>query len=296
MLEEFKNAFQRPNNGHVQIIILNIACFLILAVIMVFSTVSGYPDFFKSIFEQLALPAQFSSFIVKPWTIFTHAFVHNLTSLIHIFFNMLAFYWFGKLFMEYLGNDKLIALYILGILAGATSYLLVHNLVPYYVQQNSAIAFGASAAVNAVIVGTATLLPDYTFFLLFLGPVRIKYIAMFYVVTSFIGTIGSNAGGDVAHLGGALMGYIYIKQLQAGINWGGWVTSVLDAVKSLFAPKPKVKITYRKEEPKVHKKASSTFSKASQEEIDTILDKISDKGYESLSKEEKEKLFNASKK
>jgi len=295
MFDEFKNAFQRSNNGHVQLIVLNIVCFLVLAVIMVFSTVSGFPDFFKSVFSQLAIPAQFSVFILKPWTIITHAFVHQLTSVIHILFNMLALYWFGRLFIEYLGSDKLISVYVLGILAGAMSYLLVHNLVPYYVQQNNAIAFGASAAVNAVIVATATLLPDYTFFLLLIGPVRIKYIAMFYVVTSFIGTVGSNAGGDVAHLGGALMGFIYIKQLQVGVDWGGWITATVDWIKSLFETRPKVKVTYRKEEPKT-KKAAPIVNKASQEEIDSILDKISDRGYESLSKEEKEKLFNASKK
>jgi membrane associated rhomboid family serine protease len=295
MFDEFKNAFQRSNNGHVQLIVLNIVCFLVLAVIMVFSTVSGFPDFFKLVFSQLAIPAQFSVFILKPWTIITHAFVHQLTSVIHILFNMLALYWFGRLFIEYLGSDKLISVYVLGILAGALSYLLVHNLVPYYVQQNNAIAFGASAAVNAVIVATATLLPDYTFFLLLIGPVRIKYIAMFYVVTSFIGTVGSNAGGDVAHLGGALMGFIYIKQLQVGVDWGGWITATVDWIKSLFETRPKVKVTYRKEEPKT-KKAAPIVNKASQEEIDSILDKISDRGYESLSKEEKEKLFNASKK
>ncbi|MFM7855289.1 MAG: rhomboid family intramembrane serine protease [Flammeovirgaceae bacterium] len=296
MFDEFKNAFQRPNNGHVQLIVLNILVFVTLAILMVFLTISGHPEIFKTIFNQLALPAQFSSFVSKPWTIITHAFVHELTSLIHIFFNMLAFYWFGRLFIEYLGSDKLIAVYTLGILAGATAYLLSHNLIPYYVQQNNGIGFGASAAINAVIVATATLLPDYTFFLFLLGPVRIKYIAAFYVLASFIGTVGVNAGGDVAHLGGAFIGYVYIKQLQVGVNWGGWITSILDWTKSLFTAKPTVKVTYRKQEPKNQKKSNSIFSKASQEEIDSILDKISDKGYESLSKEEKEKLFNASKK
>jgi hypothetical protein len=144
-------------------------------------------------------------------------------------------------------------------------------------------------------VGAATLLPDYTFFLLFLGPVRIKYIAAVYIFISFLGTTGANAGGNLAHLGGALMGFVYIKQLQAGVNWGGWVTVTLDWIKNLFKPQAKVKVTYRKTESKSKSKAAGS-SKASQEEIDAILDKISDRGYESLSKDEKEKLFNASKK
>jgi hypothetical protein len=152
---------------------------------------------------------------------------------------------------------------------------------------------GASASINAIVVAAATLLPDYTFFLLFIGAVRIKYIAAIIVFLSFLGTIGGNAGGNIAHLGGALMGFIYIKQLQAGVNWGGWVTSVIGFFKNLFKPKPKVKVTYRKE---AKSKSPSSFNKASQEEIDAILDKISDHGYEKLTKEEKEKLFNASKK
>src|SRR5205823_4077698 len=123
---------------------------------------------------------------------------------------------------------------------------------------------GASASVNAVMVAAATLLPDYTFFLLILGPVRIKYIAAVFVFLSFLGTIGGNAGGNLAHLGGALMGFIYIKQLQAGVNWGSWVTATIDFFKDLFKPKPKVKVSYRKSETK--SKNASTASKASQEE------------------------------
>ena len=153
---------------------------------------------------------------------------------------------------------------------------------------------GASAAVFAIMVAAATLLPDYTFFLLFLGPVKIKYIALFYIVGSFLGTVQENSGGNIAHLGGALMGFVYIKQLQAGVNWGGWITSTRDWFKSWFTPKPKVKVTYRKAEAAPKKAAG--INKASQEEIDVILDKISDRGYESLTKDEKEKLFNASKK
>ena len=210
---------------------------------------------------------------------------------------MLAFYWFGKLFIEYLGSDKLIAVYLLGAIAGGVFYLLVYNTIPFYINLIPGGGMvGASAAVFAVMVAVATLLPDYTFFLLFFGSVKIKYIALAYIVISLLGSVGGNAGGNVAHLGGALMGFIYTKQLQAGVNWGGWITAILDWINSLFVSKPKVKVTYRKEEPKAKKSTGSTSTKASQDEIDTILDKISDRGYESLSKDEKEKLFNASKK
>ena len=295
MLEEFRNAFQRPNNAHVQLIIINVVVFLALAFLYVVSTVSGLKPFFDILHNQFSIPPQLVEFITRPWTIFTYGFTHSLTDIFHILFNMLALYWFGKLFIEYLGSDKLIALYLLGSLAAGIVYLLVFNTVPFFKERSAFDGMvGASGAVFAVMVAAATLLPNYTFFMLFLGPVKIKYIAAFYIVLSFLGSVGGNSGGNIAHLGGALMGFVYIKQLQIGVNWGGWITSTLDWFKSLFSTRPKVKVTYRKTtEPK---KTTSIFTKASQEEIDVILDKISDRGYESLSKDEKEKLFNASKK
>src|SRR5689334_22906549 len=114
MFDEFRSAFQRPNNAHVQLIIINVVIFLALAVVNVFSNLSGYPQVFMSLFEQLALPVKFSSFLGKPWTIITHAFVHDFRSILHVLFNMLAFYWFGRLIVEYLGSSKLVGVYVLG--------------------------------------------------------------------------------------------------------------------------------------------------------------------------------------
>ncbi len=281
-----------------QLIFINVVVFMVLAVFYVFTTAAGFSAFFESIHSQLSIPAPFFSFLAKPWTIITYSFVHDLTGIFHILFNMLVFYWFGKIFIEYLGSDKLIAIYVLGAIAGGVFYLLVYNTIPFYTERIPLHGMvGASAAVYAVLVATATLLPDYTFFLLFIGPVRIKYIALGYIVISFLGSVGGNAGGNIAHLGGALMGYVYIKQMQVGVNWGGWITSVLVWIRGLFTTQSKVKVTYRSTEPKSKTtKSGSGQTKASQDEIDAILDKISDRGYESLTKEEKEKLFNASKK
>ncbi|MDZ7649637.1 MAG: rhomboid family intramembrane serine protease [Cytophagales bacterium] len=273
MFDEFKNAFQKPNNAHVQLIFINVLVFLVLAVFYVFATATGFSEFFKLIHSQLSIPAPDFYLLSKPWTLITYAFVHDLTGIFHILFNMLVFYWFGKLFIEYLGSDKLVALYLLGAIAGGISYLLVYNTIPFYQGRIPADGMvGASAAVYAVLVGTAVLLPDYTFFLLFLGPIKIKYIALFYIVLSFLGSVGGNAGGNVAHLGGALMGLIYIKQLQAGVNWGGWITATLDWLRGLFVTESKVKVTYRKAEPK-QSRPTAKASKATQDEIDAILDK-----------------------
>lgn len=310
MFDEFKSAFQRPNNAHVQLIIINVVMFVVIGVVVVLSTITGFDALANFAKAQVSIPPTFSEFFTRPWTVFTYMFAHSLTDIFHILFNMLVFYSFGRLFVEYLGSDKLIACYILGGLAGGIAYLLVYNFVPYFgdrlidtsTVEVSPYFFpgmvGASAAVYAVVVAAATLLPNYTFFLMFLGPVRIKYIAAFCIVVSFLGSIGANAGGNIAHLGGALIGFVYLKQLQAGINWGSWITATLDWFQDLFKSKPKVKVTYRSEEKErvLKKTVKVPGSKTSQAEIDAILDKISDRGYESLTKEEKEKLFNASKK
>jgi membrane associated rhomboid family serine protease len=297
MLDDFKQAFSRYNNAHVQIIIINVVIFLALAVLKVFSMILGAEGFFFLIHKNLAIPALFSDFLTRPWTIVTYAFVHDLSGIFHILFNMLIFYWFGKLFVEYLGSDKLIAVYVLGFLAGAVAFLLAFNLIPYYkLNIPGGGMVGASAAVNAVVVACATLMPNYTFFLLLLGPVRIKYIAAFFVVLSFIGTVEANAGGNLAHLGGALIGYLYIKQLQAGRNIGAWVTVLLDSFRRIFKPEARVKVTYRGQRKKTKEGRKPATDRISQDEIDAILDKISEGGYESLTREEKEKLFNASRK
>lgn len=297
MLEEFKNAFGRPNNSHVQLIIINVILFVVLAVLMVFSKWFGFDSFFISVHNQFSLPSGIVDFLSRPWTLITYFFNHDLRGLLHILFNMLALYWFGKLLVEYLGSDKLIAIYVLGGIAGGVLYLMVYNLIPNPPEflTGRAELVGASAAVFAIMVAAATLLPDYTFFLLFFGPVKIKWIVAIYIFLSIIGSVGQNAGGEIAHLGGALIGFVYVKQLQIGVNWGGWITGTLRWTSALFSARPKVKVSYRKETPGPRPKASAA-SGISQTEIDSILDKISDGGYESLTKEEREKLFKASKK
>ncbi|SKC40383.1 rhomboid family intramembrane serine protease [Ohtaekwangia koreensis] len=301
MFDEFKNAFNRYNNAHVQLIIINVVVFLALGILYVVAKISQTQPIFQIVYDQFTLPSVLSEFVTKPWTLITYAFAHhfsyefNEVGISHIFFNLLVFYWFAKLFVEYLGSDKLIAVYILGGLSGGALYLLLYNTVPFFIQQPSLLV-GSSAAVYAVVTAAATLLPEYTFFLLFIGPIRIKYIAAFYIAISFLLSVGSNAGGNIAHLGGALIGFIYIKQLQAGSNWGGWITATLDWIKGLFKPRLKVKVSYRNEDTSSFKNAKPKGSSISQAEIDAILDKISDGGYESLTKEEKDKLFNASKK
>ena len=231
------------------------------------------------------LPAAFTTFILQPWSLISYYFLH--LSFGHILWNMLFLYWFGKIIHDNIGNNAVISLYVLGGIVGGLSYMALFNIIPFYEDRISdSLMLGASAGVFSIVAGSATLLPNYTFYLLFLGPVRIKYIALFYILLSFLDVTGSNAGGEIAHLGGALIGYLFIRQLQNGVNMGEGVIKIIN----LFNKKSSSKV--EKEQPKT----GDQKSEISQDEIDKILDKISDSGYSSLSKKEKEKLFNASKK
>src|SRR5690606_17745899 len=160
MFEEFKNAFQRYNNAHVQLILINVAIFLGLIIIKVPLVMSGFEGIFNTVHDFIAIPASVSEFITRPWTIITYAFVHDLSGIFHILFNMLVLYWFGRVFIEYLGSDKLIAVYVLGALAGGVFYLLAYNTIPFFVTQSAQhhiTMVGASAAVDAIVVATAVL-------------------------------------------------------------------------------------------------------------------------------------------
>ncbi|MGF7218536.1 membrane associated rhomboid family serine protease [Spirosoma lacussanchae] len=257
--------------------------------------------FYYLVREQIMIPGEINAFLHKPWTLFTYFFAHD--EIFHILYNMLFLYWFGRLIDEYLGNRRLIGLYFMGGIAGGLLYLLMYNTVPYFQNQSdTARMLGASAAAFSVAVGAATLLPNYTFHLLFFGPVRIKYIVFFFIILSVAQSAGSNAGGNLAHLGGALMGFMYVKMLQNGTDLGRPIYWIADGWSNLLKPKPAVKVSYRQRsnantQASTYAAAgtsSSTLSTPDQDEVDTILDKISRSGYESLTREEKQKLFRAS--
>ena len=302
LLDEFKNAWNKPNNAIAQIIIINVIVFLVMLTLSIVLKLSGGAEIYRSIEEFLMLPSDLSLFLFQPWSIITYFFLH--ADLFHVLFNMLVLYWFGKLIVEYLGSDKVISLYVLGGLAGGLLYLIIYNTLPFYESQQISRMLGASAGVYAIITAAATLLPNYTFHLLLIGPVKIKYIALFYIILSFSQTVGANAGGEWAHLAGAAMGYVFIKQIQKGQDLGGWILQIIGFFKSFFNQPSKIKVTHRGQPRKKTKAATEANQITSplsshtpeQDEIDAILDKISQKGYESLTKEEKQKLFNASKK
>lgn len=267
---------------------VNVAVFLIIMIVRTIFFLFQYQSGFMSLLVlKLSLPANMSSIITQPWAFVTYMFLHQ--EFFHILFNMLVLFWLGKLFTEYLGNDKLWATYLLGGLSGAVLYVIAYNLFPALVASSGTRLMGASAGVIAVMVAMATLLPDYTVMLLIFGQVKLKYVAIFSILLYAISIPDGNAGGNIAHLGGALFGFIMVKQLKKGNDLTGWLVKLFSRTS-----KPKMKVASRK---RAYNKETdyNEDKKNRQEIIDKILDKISQSGYSSLSADEKEILFKASK-
>lgn len=272
---------------------VNVGLFLLMMLLRTILFLSGGGDHpYTFMVRQLSLPADPFSLLLQPWSLLTYMFLH--TDLLHILFNMLVLFWSGRLFSEYLGNRKLTGVYLLGGLSGASLYLLAYQVFPAFDGISSgAHMLGASAGVISVMIGIATLLPEYTVHLLLIGPVRLKFVAAFSVVLYFVSIPMGNAGGHIAHLGGALAGFCIIRALQMGRDLTAWL-SVFERKGGGSRSRRQMKVVSRK-----------TFSDdesfrreqvASQELVDRILDKINKSGFDSLTKEEKEVLYRASKK
>ena len=299
IVQDIRTAFSRRDNALIQLILLNVLVFAALIVLRTILTVSSASGYYPPVLRQFELSSALPILLRHPWTLMTYAFTHE--GFFHILFNMLNLYWFGQLVREYLGDRRLVSIYVLGALAGAAVFLLSYNLIPVFQPAVGSPMIGASAAVTAIIVAGATLLPDYTFMLILIGPVKIKWIAAVVVLISLAGVNGGNPGGEIAHLGGALLGFVFIKQLQAGRDLGRPVQAVGNFFSNLATrrrPAMRVSSSIRRPEPVAATSASGVKKPAVnqplQDEIDLILDKISNSGYESLSKEEKQKLFRAS--
>lgn len=290
IFQEIKQSF-RTGSNLTRLIYINLAVFVFINLVkVVFFLFNLEADFISSVVNRLAVPAEITSLLKKPWTVFTYMFLH--IGFIHILFNILWLYWFGRIFLEYFDGKKLISTYILGGLAGAALYIITFNAFPVFESALPvSVALGASASVLAIVIAISVYVPNYTIYLLFLGPVRLKYIALFTIILDIISIAGTNAGGHIAHLGGALFGWFYIYQLRKGKDISKGFNSIMDTLFAWFKPRKKMQVTYKRtsDDYEYNKKRVEN-----QEVIDRILEKISRSGYDSLTKEEKEILFRQS--
>tara|TARA_B110000285_G_C15136547_1_gene627332 strand:- start:2780 stop:3715 length:936 start_codon:yes stop_codon:yes gene_type:complete len=245
----------------------------------------------------------------RPWTVITHMFVH--TGVWHLLMNMALLYWMGRLFMVHFGARKLLSTYVVGGLAGFALYFIATNVFPGL--QQGTYAYGASAAVMAILAAVATRDPERQIGLVILGSVPLKYVAIALVLLDYFAlSNGDNTGGNLAHLGGALFGYVMVKQGDQGRDLVGWFERFLDALLTAFNPKAKSKLRVekrsnrkswrRRTKPETRSsrvKSDEEFNQEKKERLarmDVILDKVSKHGYDNLTKEEKAFLFQASKK
>jgi len=261
---------------------INIVVFVGLGVLSLVS-VLGFTDVSLSgyVLPWIQLPASVLDWLYKPWTLGTYMFTQQ--GLFHLVFNMLWLFWLGIIFLDFLKNRQFTFVYLAGGVAGGVLYLLVYNLIPVFRDEAfRTVMIGSSASVSAVVFATATLLPDYSIRMLFFGNVKLKYLALAFIVIDVLAIAGLNAGGSIAHIGGALFGFVYIRRLQNGQDWSRILGRREHHRRTLRVVRNERPVN---EEPLV----------PNQEVIDRILDKISQSGYESLTKAEKEALFKASK-
>lgn len=286
IIDEIKASF-KTGNTLTKLIYINLGVFLAINIAVIFLKLFGGEQHIATIISYLSVPTSLKLLATKPWTLFTYMFTHF--SFFHILFNILWLYWFGKIFLSYLSERQLLSVYILGGLAGAFLYILSYNIFPGLKEQVSySHALGASAAVMAIVISIAVLVPDYRVYVFLIGPVKIIYVALVGFILSSLVDFSVNTGGKIAHIGGAAFGYLYTLRYNRGKDISVGFSRITDGIFSIFKPGKKMKVT--------HKKPVDDFEynkeKADQQkEVDRILDKISKKGYDSLTKEEKEMLF-----
>ena len=264
-------------------------CLLLQIVLTLFNGTLG------GALQWLELPASPMRFLMQPWSLLTYMFMH--AGVLHLLFNMVWLYWFGLFFLNIFSARHLRALYVLGGLCGGLLYMLSYNVFPYFRPMvDYSYMLGASASVLAVVAAVAYRQPDYPVRLVLFGTIRLKWLALIVIGGDVLFLTSANAGGHIAHLGGALAGLWFAVSLNKGRDVTGWINHVWDWVGRCFTPrprKPKMKVRYG-----TGRQADYDYNarrKAENDEIDRILDKLKKSGYESLTTEEKKALFDASK-
>jgi len=295
-----------------RLVIINVVVFVVINLVHLLfyppgtNTGSSHSALYTDILHFFCMSSDFWHILKHPWVIITNAFLHE--GFMHILFNMLFLYWFGRIVSDLVGDHRILPLYVLGAIAGGAIYFITANLLPYGAD-GASYALGASAGVMAIVVASAVLAPDYSMNLLLIGPVKLKYIVAALVFLDLISTSYSdNVGGAFAHLGGSLFGYLFVVQLrQHGNDMSQPFNKLFNGIVNFFRnlgssgksskSSSKVKVAY-KNKSKIFGNASSDhkIDLSHQEQLDAILDKIKKTGYESLSDDEKEFLFKASKK
>ena len=286
---QFKTA-----NIIIKLIVINVVLFLVATLgSWIFKTSAG------ELMKWFVLPVEPGSLIVQLWSLLTYSFLHF--GFWHIFWNMLVLYWFGQYVLNLFTEKRFLTIYLLGAICGGLLFVLAYNVFPV-LSGTLAYLIGASAAVRAIMIFIAAYTPNAEVRIIFFN-VKLWQIGVFVVLSDLIQIPTSgNAGGLIAHLGGALFGYMYAIQLKKGNDIGLWFEKIMDGFANMFTPKKKSPLktvhkskSYTKPKQRTSSSKKKYVKTPNQEQIDAILDKISKSGYDSLTKEEKDFLFKAGK-
>ena len=269
-----------------KLIAINVLVFIIMGLITALIS--------PTVEDWFALPKDFFDFLIQPWSLITYSFLHG--GIFHILWNMYILYVAGRIVLNLFDGKRFLNIYFLGVILGGLLFLLSYNIFPTLVGINASL-IGASAGVMAVLIFVCTYIPNQEVRLIFFN-VKLWQIGLFVVLMDLVQIpLGGNVGGRIAHLGGALLGYVYARQLYKGTDIGEGFSKFVDGIANLFKKSEKkspLKTVYRKQRPSTS--TSAKYDKQTQQKkIDAILDKISKSGYESLSKAEKDFLFKAGK-
>ena len=289
-MSQFQDLKYKFNNLDVfgKIIAVNVIVHIVSFLLRVLK-LSGILGYFQ-------LPSGFSDFLWQPWSLLTYGFLH--ADIWHLLFNMLMLFYLTRVTGNLFRHKMVLNIFFLGIISGGLLYLCIANLwSTNFFDTDRSILLGASAGVSALLMFVGVYMPDSTIRLFNTFTVKWKYIALFFVVIDLVRILlGINEGGYIAHLGGYLLGFYYAKKLQDGTDIGKGFERLADSFMSLFKPKSTLKTVHRKKKTSKSSKTKTEFNTLNkQKQIDTILDKISKSGYESLTAKEKEFLFKAGK-
>lgn len=286
--EEIKNFFFR-GSALSRLIGLNVLIFLIVSLLRVLFFLFNEHQLSQQLSEWLGISSNVHVLILRPWTAISYMFLHF--DMLHILFNMIVLYVGGRLFSDFIGSERLVPTYLFGGLSGAVFFVAAYNFFPVFsdVVGNS-LAIGASASVLSIFIAIAVYMPNYRLPLVLLGAIRLKYIAIFFVVLDIISIDKGNPGGHLAHLGGACWGFFYATLLKSRKDPAKAVGLWFDAIVSIFSRKPRFKVEYTRGRPLSDDDYNEVKARE-RKKMDEILDKISRAGYDSLTTEEKSFLF-----
>ncbi len=294
IITDLKNNYKQGSIA-LRFIYINAGVFIMTSLVNIGFTLFNKTSFLW-LLQWFECPASLRRLAVQPWSLFSYMFMH--ADVFHILFNMLWLYWFGQLFLYLFPARHFRGLYFFGGLCGGALYILAYNIFPFFIPYaGHSYMLGASASVLAIAVAAAVREPDYRISLLFFGTVRLKYLILILIATDFLFITSDNAGGHIAHLGGAAAGFWFARSSQHGSGPACWINKATDIIEgwsgSFRHPeRPEMKALYGGRSADYDYNARKRDREA---EIDRILEKLKKSGYESLTAEEKKSLFDAGK-